>query len=125
MEPAGRESGVSVRCSEKYMVCMHVSFQQSGYALAGCTVSPGFHFDDFDYGREGVVGGIPKSSIRNKRFNQILKVIILTAKDINNKIVRFLIIISNFISVQIKTIWLYQQQGRGTNGNRDDDKYVK
>ena len=31
-----------------------------GFALAGCTVSPGFHFDDFEMGTEKLIGKYPE-----------------------------------------------------------------
>ena len=33
---------------------------QNGYALAGCTVSPGFHFDDFEIADEKLIDEFPE-----------------------------------------------------------------
>ncbi len=32
----------------------------SGFALVGCTVSPGFHFDDFEMAGEDLIGEYPE-----------------------------------------------------------------
>lgn len=33
---------------------------QNGYALAGCTVSPGFHYDDFEMANQKLIGQFPE-----------------------------------------------------------------
>ena len=35
-------------------------FSENGFALVGCTVSPGFHFDDFEMGGEELLEKYPK-----------------------------------------------------------------